>query len=94
MSFLLNNLGVALGLASALAGVVGWGIGHVRRNYGFERDINHLKRDCKSLSDNMNIITQELERRMDLVEKESAIVREINQLLIAQTRHNTSDKRG
>ncbi|MBT9314388.1 hypothetical protein [Leptothoe spongobia] len=86
MNVVLNNLGLALTVASALAGVCGWGIARIRRNYGFERDINHLKNDYKGLNDSCNKLFTELERRLDAAEKELAILRAVNEALIQQQR--------
>ncbi|MEM9486278.1 MAG: hypothetical protein AAGA83_21580 [Cyanobacteria bacterium P01_F01_bin.116] len=55
---------------STLTELVTWGVTRVRHNYGLERDINHLKNDVQALSKNMNMLTTELERRLDTVERE------------------------
>ena len=91
MQVIINHLPLIITILTALAGVIGWGIGRVRRSYGLERDIGHLKRDYKTLSDNCSSLFTELERRLDQTEKELAILRAVNQALIAQgSRSETS----
>lgn len=82
MQVIINQLPLIITVLTALAGIIGWGIGRVRRGYGLERDIGHLKRDYKTLSDNCSKLFNELERRLDQVEKELAIVRAVNEALI------------
>ncbi|MBT9317300.1 hypothetical protein [Leptothoe spongobia] len=84
MKVFINQLPLIITILTALAGVIGWGIGRVRRGYGLERDINHLKRDYETLSNNCSKLFTELERRLDQAEKELAILRAVNQALIAQ----------
>ena len=92
MQLIINQLPLIITILTALAGVIGWGIGRVRRGYGLERDIGHLKRDYKTLSDNGNNLFTELERRLDQVEKELAILRAVNQALIAQGPRSQTDR--
>ncbi|MBT9316370.1 hypothetical protein [Leptothoe spongobia] len=84
MQVFINQLPLIITILTALAGVIGWGIGRVRRGYGLERDINHLKRDYETLSTNCSKLFTELERRLDQAEKELAILKAVNQALIAQ----------
>ena len=84
MQVIINQLPLIIAVLTALAGILGWGIGRVRRSYGLERDIGHLKRDYKALSDNSHKLFTELERRLDQVEKDLAILKAVNQALIAQ----------
>lgn len=87
MKPLLDNLPLFLTMISAMAGLVGWGAARIRRGYGLERDINHLKRDYESLSQNSARLFEEYERRLDATEKQLAVVSAINQALIGQ-RHS------
>ncbi len=84
MQVIINQLPLIITILTALAGLIGWGIGRVRRSYGLERDIGHLKRDYKALSDSCNQLFIELERRLDQAEKDLAILKAVNQALIAQ----------
>ena len=84
--FLIENLPLAITVFSTAAGVIGFFVARVRHSYGLERDINHLKRDYKSLSNHTNILLKELERRLDSVEKDIATVRGINQVFLAQSK--------
>ena len=84
MQVIINQLPLIITVLTTLAGAVGWGIARVRRSYGLERDIGHLKRDYNALSDNFNNLFTELERRLDQAEKELVILKAINQTLIAQ----------
>ena len=91
MQVIINQLPLIVTILTALVGVIGWGISRVRRSYGLERDIGHLKRDYKALSDNCSGLFTELERRLDETEKELAILRAVNHALIAQgSRSETS----
>ncbi len=93
MQFLINQLPLIITVLTALAGVLGWGIARIRRGYGLERDIGHLKRDYETLNQNCNYLFTELERRLDQAEKELAIVRAVNEALIAQG-HRTDTEHG
>lgn len=84
MDFIITNLGLIITIVSALSALTGWWVTKVRKGYGFERDINHLKRDYQALSENFAHLNTELERRLDQVEKDLAIIRAVNQALIAQ----------
>lgn len=84
MQVIINQLPLIITILTTLAGVIGWGIGRVRRGYGLERDISHLKRDYEALASNCSSLFTELERRLDQVEKELAILRAVNQALILQ----------
>lgn len=84
MNFIIHNLPFILTLCSALAGLVGWGIGRVRKHYGLERDIAHLKRDYQTLSEHSASLLTELERRLDAVERETTVIKTLNQSLMAQ----------
>ena len=84
MKFMIQNLPLIVTVLTALAGAIGWGIGRVSRNYGLERDIAHLKRDYKTLSDHSAQLLTELERRLDAVEKDAIAIKAVNQSLIAR----------
>ncbi|MEM1253285.1 MAG: hypothetical protein AAGI69_12700 [Cyanobacteria bacterium P01_H01_bin.21] len=85
---IIHNLPLLITVISALAGLIGWGAARIRKGYGLERDISHLKRDYQSLSDNSATLFKEFERRLDSVEKELAILRAVNEALIAQSARN------
>ena len=85
---IINNLPLLITIVSAMTGVIGWGAARIRKGYGLERDIGHLKRDYQSLSENSATLFKELERRLDSVEKELAILRAVNEALIAQSTRN------
>ena len=81
---IIQYLPLVLTVCSTLAAVLGFIVARVRKNYGLERDINHLKRDYQSLSENSNVLFTELERRLDTAERKLAVLQGINQTLIAQ----------
>ena len=84
MQFMIQHLPIIITICTALAGIVGWGIGKVRKNYGLERDIAHLQRDYQTLSNHSSTLLTELERRLDSVEREITILKTLNQSLMAQ----------
>lgn len=92
---IIQYLPLVLGVCSTLAAVLGFIVARVRKNYGLERDINHLKRDYQALSKNSNALFTELERRLDTAERQLAVLQGINQTLIAQrlgiNEHKRSD---
>ena len=84
MQFIVNNIGLLITIVSAASALIGWGASRVRKSYGLERDINHLKNDYNTLSSNFNTLYTELERRLDKVETELKVLRAVNEALIAQ----------
>ncbi|MBT9316249.1 hypothetical protein [Leptothoe spongobia] len=84
MQFIIKNIGLIITIVSAVSALIGWGISRVRKSYGLERDINHLKKDYKALSGNFNTLYTELERRLDTVETEFKVLRAVNEALIDQ----------
>ena len=84
MGIVIKYLPLVITICCTLAGAIGFGVARIRHHYGLKRDINHLKRDYQALSDNMGTLVTELERRLDADEKESAVIRGVNQLLVAQ----------
>lgn len=93
MQFIVDNLPLFLTVISALATGLGWGAARIRRGYGLERDIKHLKNDYTALSNSTNQLITELERRMDATEKEIAVIQGINQVFMTQrTSHEQSSR--
>lgn len=84
MSSLINQIPLIITVVSAAAAMAGWAFARVRKGYGLERDINHLKNDYQALSLSIGNITNELERRLDVTERELAVLRGVNQALIAR----------
>lgn len=84
MQFIVNNLGLIITVVSAVSALTGWGASRVKKSYGLERDINHLKNDYNTLSGNFNTLYTELERRLDQVETELKVLRAVNEALIIQ----------
>lgn len=91
MQFIVKNIGLIITVVSALSALLGWGASRVKKSYGLERDINHLKNDYNTLSSNFNTLCTELERRLDTVETELKVVRAINEALIAQRASNSAE---
>ncbi|MGD1858165.1 MAG: hypothetical protein ACFB2W_28345 [Leptolyngbyaceae cyanobacterium] len=91
MQFIVKNIGLIITVVSALSALLGWGASRVKKSYGLERDINHLKNYYNTLSSNFNTLCTELERRLDTVETELKVVRAINEALIAQRASNSAE---
>ena len=81
---IIKYLPLVLTVCSTLAAGLGFIVARVRKNYGLERDINHLKRDYQSLAKSSDVLFTELERRLDTAERQLAVLQGINQTLIAQ----------
>ncbi len=81
---IIKYLPLVLTVCSTLAAGLGFIVARVRKNYGLERDINHLKRDYTTLSQSTNTLLNELERRLDNTERQLSVVQGINRVLLAQ----------
>ena len=87
-----DNIPLFLTIVSALAGLLGWGAARIRRGYGLERDINHLKRDYEALNQNSARLFEEYERRLDVAERQLAVLSAINEALIGQRHKREADQ--
>lgn len=54
-----------LAVLSLAGGAVAWYSTLVKQRYGFERDVNHLKRDYQQLSLNVETLVKSYEARLD-----------------------------
>ncbi len=65
---------VVLTFALAVGGNITWAIlffsNSVKRRYAAERDFNHLKNNLKDLTDNLEILFREFDKRLDYQDRD------------------------
>lgn len=63
------DLSLIMGLASFLSGILFWYKGSIEKRYAAQRDFGHLKRNYEQLSQGVADLGEDMDQRLDSIDK-------------------------
>jgi hypothetical protein len=70
MQFMLEHAALAIGVITSVGGGIAWYSAYIRKQYGAERDFQHLRRNYESLAAAINQLSDDLDQRCDKVDSQ------------------------